>query len=384
MNSHYRNVSGAGWLVALVILIAIWPLCGSCQEAASGPAAGPGVKIREALFRVGKLPPDPCGPPYKETPDADNLESSVFSSASDAVVQALNAASDDPAAASERAKAALARIEQLSGEVNAAWPAEDRFHFTVLEDTPLVIVEVGIRVNKQFFAYGVPETDYSNKPNKLWREVGTGEKVAQQLDLYPLHRGPGRAARFLAASVFSGCAGSVGVAYSAWQWDAGESEDVDEIIDLKGSWGLDDKVPGFEQIGKLSTDGALITLPYCEFTPIDTWDNPSLCAVDTYDLSGDGVKFRSRIYNRPDLLPIAKAIEYAANRDYPAALAYCATPQIARRLVDDVPPFVFAGDLRVKKLSSVEEQVFFDWDEGYEFVVAKHGDRWLIVGFTEK
>lgn len=381
MNGRHFKVSRAGWLAACAILIVIWPLCGLCQEAAPGPVPGSSVKIREALLKVGGLPPDPCGPPYEETPDADDLESSVFSGASDAVVQALNKASGDPATASERAKAALAKIEQLSGEVNAAWPAENRFHFTVLDDAPLVIVKVGVRVDKQFFAFGVPETDGSNEPNKPWRRVGSGERVAQQLDLYPLHRGPGRAARFLTASVFSGCAGSVGVAYSAWQWDPSEL-DVDEIINLQGAWGLDDKVPGFEQIGKLSTDGALLTLPYCEFTSIDTWDNPSLCEVDTYDLSEDEVRFRSRIYNRPDLVPIAKAIEHAESRDYPAALAYCATPQIAQRLVDEIPPHVFAGDLRVKRISNLEERVSFD--EGYEFVVAKRGNRWLIVGLTEK
>ena len=85
-----------------------------------------------------------------------------------------------------------------------------------------------------------------------------------------------------------------------------------------GSFGLDDKVPGFPQIGKLQTDGPLIIPPYCWFSSIDTWDNPSLCAVDTYDLSRDSVRFRSRTYNRPDLVPIAKAIEYAQQRGYRA------------------------------------------------------------------
>jgi hypothetical protein len=135
---------------------------------------------------------------------------------------------------------------------------------------------------------------------------------------------------------------------------------------------------------KLSTDGALITLPYCQFTPIDSWDNPSLCEADTYDFSGDEVKFRSRIYNRPDLLPIAKAVAYAESRDYFAVLAYCATPQIARRLVKEIPPNIFADDLRVKKISNEEERVFFGWDEGYEFVVAKRHNRWLVVSFTEE
>jgi hypothetical protein len=381
MSGCHRKVPRVGRLAARAIPIMIWPLCGLCQEAAPASAPGPTMNSREALISLAKLQPSPCGTPYEETPDADEIESTVLSRAADSVMQALNEAPAGSAKASERAEAALVKIEQLSSEVNAGWPAENRFHFTVLDDDPLVIVKVGVRVDKQFFAFGVPETDGYNKPNRLWREVGTGERLAQELDLYPLHRGPSRAARFLTASVISGCAGSVGVAYSAWEWNPGELE-VDEIINTKGALGLDDKVPGFEPIGNLRTDGAQITLPLCEFTPIDTWDSPSLCEVDTYDLSGDEAKFRSRVYNRPDLVPIARAIEHAESRDYPAVLAYCATPRIAERLVDETPPLVFAGDLRVKKVSNTEEQVSFD--QGYEFVVARRGHRWLIVGLTEK
>ena len=109
--------------------------------------------------------------------------------------------------------------------------------------------------------------------------------------------------------------------------------DLEEIIKQRGALGLDDKVPDFEWVGKLQTDGPQISLPYCSWSPIDTWDNPSMCAVDIYDLTGDDVKFRTRAYNRPDLLPIAKAIEYAEQRDYPAVLGYCASAEIAHRLV---------------------------------------------------
>src|ERR1017187_3212938 len=84
--------------------------------------------------------------------------------------------------------------------------------------------------------------------------------------------------------------------------------DLELIIKQAGALGLDDKVPGFAQIGEFRTVGSSITLPYCWFSPIDTWDNPSLCAVDSYDLSGDRVRFRSHTYNRPDLVPVAKAL----------------------------------------------------------------------------
>ncbi len=201
------------------------------------------------------------------------------------------------------------------------------------------------------------------------------------LDLYPLHRGPSGNARFLAKFDNAGCAGSTGVAYDAREWNPEGPGTLAQIVKQAGSFGLGE-VPGFPQIGTLQTQGPLITLPYCRFSPIDTWDNPSLCAVDTYDLSGDDVRFRSRAYNRPDLVPIAKAMEYAEQRDYAAVLGYCASPQVARKLVRDVPPFVFAEDLQLKHTGKGKEHVEFGFDHTYRFDVEKLADRWLVVAFS--
>jgi hypothetical protein len=141
-------------------------------------------------------------------------------------------------------------------------------------------------------------------------------------------------------------------------------------------------VPGFEQIGKLQTEGPLITLPYCWFSAIDTWDNPSLCAVDTYDLSRTDVKFHSRTVNRPDLLPVAKAIEYAQLREYGPALSYCASAEIARKLAHELPPFIFAGDLQVTRIGRAKERVVMGDPPAYRFVVAERAGRWLVVAFS--
>ena len=138
----------------------------------------------------------------------------------------------------------------------------------------------------------------------------------------------------------------------------------------------------FLPIGKLETKGPLITLPYCWFSAIDTWDNPSLCALDTYDLSGDAVKFKSRAYNRPDLVPIAKAIEYAEKHDYPAVLAYCANADVARRIVRGITPSYSVGDLRVTRKPDGSEHVETDSPAVDGFDVQKRGDRWLVVGFA--
>lgn len=205
-----------------------------------------------------------------------------------------------------------------------------------------------------------------------------------RLDLYPLHRGPSENARFLARFGLSGCAGSTGVVYEAREWDPKGFGDLKQIIKQAGAFGLDDNVSGFPQIGELRTEGLAITLPYCWFSPIDTWDNPSLCAVDTYDLSGDDVRFRSHAYNRPDLLPIAKALAYAEQRDFPAVLGYCASSQVARKLVRNVPPFVFAEELRVSRIGKGKEHVELGYEPTYGFDVEQSVDGWRVVAFSTK
>ena len=113
-------------------------------------------------------------------------------------------------------------------------------------------------------------------------------------------------------------------------------------------------------------------------------DNPSLCAVDTYDLAGNSVKFRARVYNRPDLLPVAKAIEYAERRDYRALLGYCASIEIARIMVRDFPPYVFADNLRVTRTGSGRERIELGYSPTYRFDVEKRAGRWLLVAFREE
>lgn len=159
---------------------------------------------------------------------------------------------------------------------------------------------------------------------------------------------------------------------------------LDQIIKQAGSFGLDDKVPGFPQVGELQTEGPLVTLPYCWFSAIDTWDNPSLCAVDTYDVSGDDVRFKSRVYNRPDLVPIAKGIEYAEHRDYLAVRGYCASDNAAQKLVRDISPDFFAGDIQVLHVDAEKEVVNLGDPTTYRFVVGKHKGEWRVTAFDTR
>jgi hypothetical protein len=130
-------------------------------------------------------------------------------------------------------------------------------------------------------------------------------------------------------------------------------------------------------------EGPLISLRYCWFSAIDQGDSRDMCAVDTYDLSGDDIKFHSREYNLPDLLPITKAIEYAEKRDYEAVLGYCSSDDIARRMVRDIPMRVFAGELLVTRKGEGKEHVEMEFPSHYRFDIEKRDGRWLIVAFSE-
>jgi len=377
----FRPIAAA--VLALVLLASAGAeqcRCAPVEQSDSHP------DFRQLLQKLVHFSPDPCGPPYGEESNWHSLEveSPIFQKAEDIVTQELNASPAGPGSPRDRAEDVLSRLARMSADINASWPEENRFHSQVLDLSPALVIKMTARTHARFFVFAIPEEN-SGKPNRIWHSVGSDEESAQHdvpqsyLDLYPLHRGPSGNTRFLAKFVLSGCAGSVGVAYDAREWNPKGAGDLDQIIKQAGSFGLDGRVRGFPQIGKLRTEGPAITLPYCWFSPIDTWDNPSLCAVDTYDISGDHVKFRTRAYNRPDLLPIAKAIEYAEQRDYPAVLAYCGSSEVALKLVRDIEPQFFAGDLQVTRTGVGKERVEM---ESTYFEVEKRAGRWLVVAFN--
>ncbi len=307
----------------------------------------------------------------------------------------------NPASGGARVRAveALEYLEHLSAEINKSWQEEKRFHFQVLEVPPVLLVKMSFRNRATFSVFATPQLDPYSKPANLWQAIGaeddhryTRASGHDSLEFSPLHRGPAKRARFLVEFGFAGCGTGWGVGYYAYEWDPQNSGDLSEFIKLEGSVSQEEPASGgktseserldlFSPIGNLQTHGPLITLPYCWFSAIDTWDNPSLCAVNTYDLSGDHVQFICGVVNRPDLLPIAKAIQYAQAHDYPAVLAYCGSPDVARQMMRDIPPFVFAGsELRVKRIGDSKESIEME-DTGFHFEVEKRGDRWLVVSF---
>jgi hypothetical protein len=377
-------------IATMLLACVLFAVCGAAQCLGSPvqPPESP-PDFRQLLQKLAEFSPDPCGPPHgkEENWHSTEVESHLFERAANIITQALNATVANPGLPRDHAAEALKKLERMSAEINAAWPEENRFHFQILDLQPALVVKMSIRVHERFVVLAVPEED-AGKPNQSWGQVGSDEDATEhdvprsEFALYPLHRGPSGNARFLARYIYSGCAGSIGIAYDAREWHPKGMGDLEEIIKQDGSLGPDNKVPEFPQVGKLQTEGSLIALPYCWFSAIDTWDNPSLCAVDTYDLSGDEVRFRSRAFNRPDLVPIAKAIEYAEKRDYPAVLGYCASDDIARTIVRDIQPDFFADDLSVTRTGDIKERVELGDPPAYRFEVEKRAGRWVVVAFS--
>jgi hypothetical protein len=254
--------------------------------------------------------------------------------------------------------------------------------------------------NRATFSFFASFRDRDSKnPIVRWQSVGAldDHKVKPSgagydgLDLYPLSQGPSKKPRFLAVFGMAGCGSGIGVGYYAYEWDPQSIGLLEQVIKLEGAVSQFDaaderkhppKDPedAFFPVGKFEAKGALISLPYCWLSAVDTWDNPSLCAVNSYDLSGDRITFAGAVVNRPDLLPVAKAIEYAQARDYPAVLAYCGSSDVAQQMVRDIPTNVTAVvGFKITRISPSRKRVELEGEPTLRFEVEKRGDRWLLV-----
>ncbi len=378
-----RSVFCVKVLIALAFPMQLW-----CATAALDSMQ----KTREALQKLVGRPPDPCGGEVGIDGDVVKYSRQAFLQTVQVVSDALNETSQGSPA--RRASAALTRVEQMSAETNAKWPAENRFHFEVLDLAPILVVKMGLGSIETFYTFAIHEKD-SFEPFRIWHQEGSDELAYEdkepmwsRIELFPLPTGPSGDARFLAHADFSGCAGSSGVEYEAHERDAGSGIE-NEILKQNGAFGMDEAANGghptakdpFAPIGKLKVDGPIVQLPYCIWSPIDFGDNPSLCALDTYDFSRDSVRFISRAWNRPELVPIARALEHAAEREYPATLAYCASPSVAHKLVREVPGIDNTENPKVTRKGNSRLRVEFD---SIDFDLEKLGNRWVIAAYHEK
>ena len=344
---------------------------------------------RTLFQRMASAGPNICASPADDPPDEDKVESAILDLSQNIILNSLNAAHAKPEDAKEIIANALRPLQQMSAEAEAAWPQENRFHFEVVEVLPLVAVMFTYRDYAHYRVFGFASSSEAPSHEK-WQDLGRDEFEGRfaslgRLHLYPLSHGLSHRPRFLMHFQGGGCAGSLGVQYVIQELD--ESGYLSEVLKQAGALGLDaspeqppTKKEPFPTVGELKTDGPRITLPYCVFTHLDTWDNPSLCMVDTYDLSGDAVRFVSRRYNRPDLIPVAKALEYAEAHDLPAVRAYCASDEVARKIMRE--GYGFGSQLEVVDLGQGPKRVRAAYSNDRGFVVQKRGGRWLIVSFA--
>lgn len=315
----------------------------------------------------------------------------VFAAVVDRVARAMNSAKADGNSPQDEARAFLVQVEQLSANINSAWPKENRFHFLILDISPIVVVKMNLGSNQTFYVFAKHEND-SFLPSRIWHEAGSDdlwldrEPMWTEMDVHSVPRGPSGNARFISSTAFSGCMGSSGLEYDMREWDP-EFGELNQVLKQDGAMGMDEAANGqgptrkdpFAPIGKFEIRGAQLNLPYCWFSPIDWWDNPSLCALDTYDASGDEIRFRSRAYNRPELVPIAKALGFAEQHDYPATRAYCASDSVARQFFNDPPGIESTENPKVTQLADGKLRVQFV--NSSSFVVVKRADRWVIESF---
>ncbi len=351
-------------------------------------------KIRGLLQQLAGAPYSACGAQTGIDSDVVMNGRKVFAAAVNLVADGMNSAAANGNPPDEQARAALARVERLSSEVNSAWPEGNRFHFQMMDIAPILVVKMNLGSNQTYYVFAKDEKD-SWPANRVWHEAGSDdlwldrEPMWTQMDVTPLKRGPSGKARFIASIELGGCAGSFGLEYDAREWDP-EPGNLNQVLKQDGAMGMDEGANGrgptkkdpFAPIGKFEANGALIALPYCWFSPIDFWDNPSLCALDTYDVSGDGIQFRSRAYNRPELVPIAKALEYTEQHDYPATRAYCASDSVARRFFREVGGIETTENPKITPAAGERKRVEFVGS--YRFIVVERGGRWIIESFRSE
>jgi hypothetical protein len=367
--------------LSLLTLLAGPALLGFQSSPPPQPPATP-LDLAQQLQKLAHLASDPCFPGDGQSSDPPAIYA-FFPQAAESVLAELNGPSSAARQPLDRVTGALHRIEYLSAAVNGEWPDEKRFHFETLDLSSAIVVEMSMASSATYYVFAVPDEE-AGRPRGQWRRFDPAElgsdSMGTSVTLHPLQRGPSGRARFLANFSNFGCAGSFGGHYDAREWQPDGFGTLAPIIRQDQAWGLtvDDPLEG---IGTLETDGPTVTLPYCWFSAIDTWDMPTLCAVDTYDLSGDSVRFVSHAYNRPDLLPVSKAIEYARAHDLPALAGYCVSNEVANNLMREMPPEVFGIDLQVGNEGDGTELVELESDATYRFEVERVGDRWLVASF---
>jgi len=364
----------------------VFPAQGRSQRV---PQRSPAQNFEATLTVLASASPDDCGwdqPTRKFNGDTSKLEDQLFQDADEAILGALNSTGADPATA---ITTTLESLRTTAERVNPDWPVARRFHYDLLTIKPVFVVVYHFRSRSTWSVFAVPaEASWPKKgKNAEWKQVGEDDfrwqdpKGDQRVEVYSIQRGTSGLARFLSRSDEISCGdGITGLIWEAYEWNPSDIGSLDTVIERTGVEKRDDDPP-YKAIGKLRATGPTITLPYCENSAVDLYVDALLCSVDTYDLSGDVVRFVSTETNRPDLDTVAKVVQYADARDYEAVLAYSASAQVARQMVSDMPPGV-VGNASGEDYPPIRGDHQTINIEGLHFDLEKQDGRWLVVRFT--
>ncbi len=366
---------------AILLTLSVFVLSGCVPSRAKAADAAPPA-VQALLRELAPASADDCSASVSAS-DVQPSEDQLFNAVAAWVADRLNGPTLAQASDAEsRARSALLATEHSSAEINKSWPDEDRFHFEILTLQPAILVRLSYRGQAKLVLFGAYDLSRaaSIDPGMKWRQVGLADPdpSASTIDLFPLHRGPRGRVRFLARVVRAGCAGSFGEAYYGYEWSAGGGQLATEIVKIEGAEGLDDAAAKY--VGTFLTTGKTIQLPYCFFSAVDTWDDPTLCAADSFDLSGDNAHFTGRIYNAPDLVVVNSAIRHAQARDDLALRGYCTSDAVARKLIRDIPVFRAAEALERSKIGPAREKVVLNEGSTYFNLIKLRGE-WRVESF---
>jgi len=148
-----RSISAALLAFGLFVIFGAEQCFSTTVEQSDSPPDSP-----QLLQKMTAYSPDPCGPPYGQEMNwhSAEVESPLWERAADIVTQALNATAASPVLPLDRATEALKKLEQMSAEINAVWPVENRFHFQILDLPPAIVVKMTIRTHGRFFVFRYP------------------------------------------------------------------------------------------------------------------------------------------------------------------------------------------------------------------------------------
>jgi hypothetical protein len=379
-----------------IFLICIASIAGlSALTFGQDQVAKPLEHFKELAQQLAAQPPVNCCYDNYDWPTGhpEELESKLFDEARKFITDSLNNGSSQPMTA---VKEALKTLSLASDNIHKHWPEDHRFRYEIFDVSPIILAKTTLRSSAAAIAFYMIDskrkTTWSSEDvtqNDLKRNT-----MIQNVQVYPLSRGPSNQARFLIFSSITACGHGTEEEFTGYQMNP-DTTYPEQILHRKGSEEAFDgdieerespqskfnKKPLRKFNNSFNASGKKITLPYCWFSVVDTWANPTLCMADTYDLSMDEVRFVGRKINRPDIYAVAKAIEHAQNGELESIRGYTVTSQVAKKILNSMPSHIFNEKTTVTHKGSNRELIRLQGYEIREFEMQRINGTWLISNY---